>query len=392
MAGITGLGTTFNLPNYTGILHQLSPTATPLFSAIGGLNGGKSTDHTEFEWQTKDLRTRDQRTKTEGADAPTAEERVRGNVSNVVQIHQEQVAVSYTKLAAVGQKSGVNNAELNPVRDELDEQTTDMLTQMVGDINFSFWNGKYHKPANNSEARRTRGLLQAITTNRIVAAGSNLITGATSATDTITSNAHGLTDGDAVVFASTGSATGVTAGRIYYVLGVTTNTFKVGKQAAGPAITLGTGTGIDVMATTTNVLDADTVNELAQTVYDNGGIDSDITAVFAVNSRQKVAISKAFTKTYQEASRTVGGVNVSTIVTDFGTMGVMVDRDVPQDAIVLASLEQMRSRFLNIPGKGHFFAEPLAKTGASDKVQLYGEVGLEYGAETSHGLITGLKV
>lgn len=40
MAGITALGTTYNLPNYTGVLHALTPADTPFFSAIGGLAGG----------------------------------------------------------------------------------------------------------------------------------------------------------------------------------------------------------------------------------------------------------------------------------------------------------------------------------------------------------------
>ena len=35
MAGITGLGTTFNLPNYHGELFAVSPTDTPLLSEIG---------------------------------------------------------------------------------------------------------------------------------------------------------------------------------------------------------------------------------------------------------------------------------------------------------------------------------------------------------------------
>ena len=39
-----------------------------------------------------------------------------------------------------------------------------------------------------------------------------------------------------------------------------------------------------------------------------------------------------------------------------------------------------------------FFEEPLAKTGASDKSQLYGEVGLKYGNEKAHAVQTGLKV
>jgi hypothetical protein len=79
-------------------------------------------------------------------------------------------------------------------------------------------------------------------------------------------------------------------------------------------------------------------------------------------------------------------------VTDFGTLNVMLDRYVPQDAIVVASLEQCQPFFLEIPGKGHFFAEPLAKVGASDDVQLYGEVGLAYGNEKAHGILTGLAV
>jgi hypothetical protein len=48
--------------------------------------------------------------------------------------------------------------------------------------------------------------------------------------------------------------------------------------------------------------------------------------------------------------------------------------------------------FLETPGKGHFFEEPLAKTGASDEVQIYGEIGLEYGKETAHGLYRGLPL
>jgi len=48
--------------------------------------------------------------------------------------------------------------------------------------------------------------------------------------------------------------------------------------------------------------------------------------------------------------------------------------------------------FLNIPGKGHFFEEELAKVGAADRRQLYGEIGLEYGNEKAHGVIRGLPV
>lgn len=56
MAGITGLGTTYNLPNYVGEIFAVTPEDTPFLSSIGGLTGGKATKSTIFEWQTYDLR------------------------------------------------------------------------------------------------------------------------------------------------------------------------------------------------------------------------------------------------------------------------------------------------------------------------------------------------
>src|SRR5690625_2084566 len=104
MSGITALGTTYNRPNYTGNLHQLTPSATPLFSAIGGLQNGGQTTSKEFEWETYGLRARGQNTAKEGADAPDEVGRVRSNVTNIVEIHQSTVGVSYSKLGAFGQK------------------------------------------------------------------------------------------------------------------------------------------------------------------------------------------------------------------------------------------------------------------------------------------------
>ena len=142
-------------------------------------------------------------------------------------------------------------------------------------------------------------------------------------------------------------------------------------------------------------LTVDHVSALLQGVYDNGGIAETDTATLIVNSSQKLALSKAYASAYGkffETSRNVGGVNMTTIETDFGVLNVMLERQMPQDAICVASLEQCQPVFLETPGKGHFFAEELAKTGASDRTQLYGEVGLAYGNEAAHGLITGLAV
>lgn len=393
MAGITGLGTTYNLPNYTGVLHSLSPAATPFFSAIGGLNGGGQTTSTEFEWSTYDLRNPGQNTKTEGATAPTAEARVRANVTNVTQIHQEKVSVAYSKQAARGQKAGTNNDQSGNVQSERDWQIEQMLKQMILDVEWSFLNGSYAKPADNSTARKTRGLVEAITTNKIERG--TAITGATSATDTITSTAHGLANDTAIVFSAVGAATNIVPGRVYYVASKTTDTFKVVSAVGGTAITLGTASDIAFRIPATAATDVDDINDLAQTVYDNGGSADGETATLIVNSVQKRALTAAYATAYGkyvESSRNVGGVNMTTLVTDFGTLNVMASRHVAQDSVILADLGMCRPVYLEVDGKGHFFAEPLAKTGASEDVQLYGEVGLAYGTETAHGIITGLKV
>lgn len=399
MAGITGLATTFDLPNYAGELFALTPADTPFLSAIGGLTGGRMTTGTEFEWQTYDLRDPSQRTRVEGATAPTAEERIRANARNVVQVHQEKVSVSYTKQATMGMLATPGAAPFrsvdgsNPISNELDWQVAQALKSIALDVNYSFINGSFANPTTNATARKTRGLLAAISTNRIAKA--TTVTGATAATDTVTSTAHGLVDGDKIVFTNTSTATGITAGRIYYVDQIDANTFKVSTSSGGAAITLGTVTGISYVKPWATALTPDHVSDLLQLAYDNGGISEQETATLLVNSAQRRALTKAFASAYgqfQETSRTVGGVAVDTIITDFGTLNVMMDRHAPQDTLTVVSLEQCSPVFLNVPGKGVMFEEPLAKTGASDEVQLYGEIGLEYGNERAHAAMTGLKV
>lgn len=312
MAGISGLGTTYNLPNYVGELFNVSPEDTPFLSAIGGLTGGVSVNSTVFTWSTYDLRDADDdRQRTEGADAPTAEARVRANGSNVLEIHQEQVSVTYTKQAATNQFAGTAPfvGGVNAVQDELAWQLQQEFKQIARDVEKSFITGTYQLPANNSTPRKTRGVLEAITTN--------------------------------------------------------------------------------VVDCNDAVLTADDVLDLMQEVWENGGIQESETRTLLVNAALKRKLTSLFVtdKSYQEASRNVGGVNLQTIETDFGVTNLVLDRYVPSDVIIVASLEECAPAFMEIPGKGHFFAEPLAKTGASEKVQVYGEIGLRYGNERKHGKI-----
>ena len=317
MAGINGMGTTFNLPNFNGVLYGLTPEDTPFVSAIGALSGGGEPVYAkEFEWQTYDLRAPVNPSNLEGALAPEAQNRVRANLSNITQIFHSSVSVSYTKLAATAMRSGLphnQGGQDGTPANEMQWQIEQELKALKRDLEFTFLQGTYAKDTASNVARKTRGLLSAITTNVIA--------------------------------------------------------------NATPAA-----------LTETMVLD------LMQSIWTNGGIQEAETATLMTNAAQKRKLTKIFItdKGYTEETRNVGGVRCQTIETDFGRLNIMLNRHFPSAQLGVVSLEVCKPRIMMIPGKGFLFLEPLAKVGASDQAQLYGEIGLEYGNELQHGKITNL--
>lgn len=320
MATITGIATTYNCPNYIGELFAASPEDTPFLSAIGGLTGGESVGSSVIQWEGYDLRDADDsRQRTEGADATALEARARFSASNVLEIHQEAVAVSYTKLGAtrqVGSGTGATQVTADTVpADELAWQVEQKLKEVARDIEKAFLTGVYSNPTTNATPRKTRGLINAITTN------------------------------------------------------TATTTHKAGE------------------------LTEDEILDLMQKVWTAGGMRESETRTIIVNATLKRALSRIFLKDagYRHSDRNVGGVNLQTFETDFGTCNIMLSGLMPVDKLVVASLEQLKPAFLEVPGKGHLFAEPLSKTGAAEKVQLYCETGLIYGNEKAHGVLTVAK-
>jgi hypothetical protein len=316
MAGITGMGTTFDLPNFVGDLFDISPEDTPLLSAIGGLTGGRPAYDKRFEWEFYDLRAAAaNRQRLEGADAPVAENRVRANAHNVVEIHQEAVSVSYTR-QAIGNRGGYSTTlrGTSPVVDEMLWQTDQQLKQIARDVELGFITGTFAEPADNSAPRKTRGLISAITTN------------------------------------------------------------AVDEAAAALTRTM--------------------VEDLMQKAYENGGIQEGETRTLLCGPAVRRQLTDLYLKVGATGgillppSRNVGGVNLTTIETDFGTCNLMTDRYVPTGTLLVLSLEEIAPRILEVPGKGFLFLEPLAKTGSADNAQIYGEIGLEYGNERKHAAAT----
>jgi hypothetical protein len=401
MATVSAQGTTFNLPNYHGELFVITPTETPFLSAIGGLGGAKMTSARVFEWQTVDRRASSaNNVALEGAAAPTAQERSRSNIDNVTEIHHSAINISYTRLAAVGQFAGANIAAQSDdsIINELTFQTSAELESMAVDIEQSFLTGTYANPATNASPRQTQGILGAIATGPNVydngtPYGSATIAAATGIFTTSTQS-PALTAGQRVTLGPITTTTGVSEGVNYYVLGasLSTTTFTLSATPDGTALTLtgnGSTTGVYAAGATAKA----TIDGALALAYENGAKLPDATTVLMMGPQAKVNLSNAYALpalNWPTQSRTIGGVAMQTLVTDFGTFGVMVNRWMPVGTIAVIDLSVCYPVFLNIPDKGLLFAEELARTGSNRQFQLYGEIGLEYGPPTYHALISGL--
>lgn len=399
MGAVSGQGTTFNLPNYHGELINISPQETPFLTAIGGLSGYATANSTEFEWQTVDLRdASDTRQRLEGADAPTAEERTRSTISNVVEKHQEKVEVSYTKQASTGLYSGINshggvNTE-NPVGDELAFQVDLALKAKKRDIEKALVQGTYYKPADNTESFKTRGIMEATPVANIAyaAATAAVKTGtASNSGDVVNVTSNGYSNGDLVAFTVLTGGAGLRLHHPYYVVGTATNTFQVSRTLGGSAEVITADYSAISVRKLGAVVKTD-VDAHLQTIWENGGIQEEASAALMVGASAKRMLSKLYIEDagYQEQTRNIGGVRVTTIHTEVCDLNLILSRYIPAGAFQVVSLEQCQPVVLPHPGRGFMYLEPLAKTGTADKYQLVGEIGLKYGNPNTHGRLLGL--
>jgi len=303
-------GTVWNLPNYIGDIFTASHLETPLLNIMGGLGGVKQTDNFQFAVeQNYSLETAAQPAITETASltAPTAVSHVRSQILNVCQIFQEQIAVSYERMAGQGRLSGLNSQNsANPIQDEIDFQTMTALQTVARDVEYTILQGVYVPATAANVANKSRGL--------IVAAG------------------------------------------------------QTNAAASAP-------------------LDKALIDAILKDLYDNGAQFGN--AVMIMNSFNKQQISNVYG--YAPTDRTLGGVNIQQIETDFGLVGTILDPFQPAGTVtVVTDVGRLSIVTQPVPGKGNLFLEPLAKTGASETLQLFGKIGVDHGPAANIGTITGL--
>lgn len=307
--------TSFGVLNYSGMLFNKGNTRTPLSSIIGGK--AKTTNHVEFvtgqEYTAGGAGSQPAISETASLTAPNATVVTREQKTNVTQIFQEAVGISYAKQSNMGTLSGINieNQQANPMN-ELDFQVAAKIQKINRDIEYTFINGVYNKATSDATVNKTRGLVPAITTNVTAMSGKPL----------------GLWDIADMVK------------KIY------------GANAPSDGLCLW--------------CDAITMFQVNADAVQNG-----LTVV--------------------PAAREVNGIALSSVVTPLGIVYLYLGECLPAGTALLLNLDVIAPVYQPVPGKGNFFLEPLAKVGAGEKYQLFGQIGLDHGPEWYHGKFTGIS-
>lgn len=93
----------------------------------------------------------------------------------------------------------------------------------------------------------------------------------------------------------------------------------------------------------------------------------------------------------QPESRQEAGVMIRRIHTRWAVLDVVWEPDMASGELFITRPEKVQLVAMPIPGKGVLFAEPLAKSGSADTVQIYGELGVDYTHEVFHAVIDDLS-
>ncbi len=139
-------------------------------------------------------------------------------------------------------------------------------------------------------------------------------------------------------------------------------------------------------------ISVDVINDMAQQIYDDGGMNMGSTPVLVCNQVQMRKISKFDADKIRTVPGTrVAGTYVTQFMTDLGVvLDIVTDRWMPKDTVSITDL----SRVKVVPLAGRAFGtQDIAKTGDAIKKQLLGDYTLEVrNATQAHAIHTNLTV
>ncbi len=166
------VATTFDLPQYVGRLFLKQERPNAILRLIGGLTSiMRFVDTKKFAMGVDyTLAAAAQPAILEGANPAGSQQDVTAQASNVVQIFQETVEINYSRLGHRGALSGLavipGGGNEDPIQTGTFEwQLAKKIEKIARDLNFSVLRGAYQEPADNTTARKMRGIYTAIATN-----------------------------------------------------------------------------------------------------------------------------------------------------------------------------------------------------------------------------------
>lgn len=309
-----GTASSFSVPNFSGMLFAKGMQKTPFSTMIGARP--LVTNHVEFtcgqEYNTE-AGEQPEISETASLTAPKPEIVTRSQLTNVTQIFQKTVSISYGKQSNMGTLQGINVAgqQANP-NDELSFQVSRRMAKIAQDIEYTFLNGKYQKATTDAEANQTRGLLTAIATN-VLDLGNKPLT--------------------------------------YWL-----------------------------------------VAEGLKCIHDQGAnTDNIVLGVDATTMLQLNLDAQQNQLTIVPLGREINGIKLSTVVTPLGVVAVALLDTLPAGTATLFDPSIMAPVHQMVPGKGNFFLEQLARTGAGETYQIFGQIGLDHGPEWMSAKFTNIS-
>lgn len=154
-----------------------------------------------------------------------------------------------------------------------------------------------------------------------------------------------------------------------------------------------------VSAITTNVkamgsasLDIWAVEDLMHSIAISGGDITNLTLFCDYTTRmQLVGNAVELGVPLGEPYVTAYGIRVEDLILESGVVRIMTGYELPSGTALLLNMPALHPVAQPVPGKGNFYLEELGKTGAGEKYQIFGQMGLDYGMEFLHGKFTGIS-